>query len=276
MSAFITPRSSVQETGPIDDASSASGNRSQRTQALRRELIAGLKNGVLLAFACAALGLPPARSSALTDPPGAGTQSAPSGTLSPVPGLHADFDHVYASPDAHWIADWVATSGDNHRLPFAILDKRGARAYVFDASARLVGSSLVLFGSAAGDDSVAGIGDRRLADLRPEERTTAAGRFVSEPGHDDTGDSVIWVDYDAALAMHRVKVIDPKEHRLQRIATPSIEDKHITNGCINVPVDFFDSVVQPWLGHSPAIVYVLPQTKPVAQVFPNAYAVATQ
>jgi len=107
-------------------------------------------------------------------------------------------------------------------------------------------------------------------------RTTAAGRFVSEPGRDETGDKVVWVDYDAALAMHRVKVIDPKERRFERIATDSIDDKRISNGCINVPIAFFDAVVEPALGRSRAIVYVLPEIKPLRQVFPTAYDVAAR
>ncbi len=155
-------------------------------------------------------------------------------------------------------------------MPFAILDKRGARVYVFDPDAHLMGSSLVLLGSAPGDDSVPGIGDRPLSQVRSDERTTAAGRFVSEPGHDDSGDEVVWVDYHAALAMHRVKVVDPKEHRFERIATDSIADKRISNGCINVPIAFFDSVVEPDLGHSRAVIYILPEIKPLRQVFQTA------
>ena len=126
-----------------------------------------------------------------------------------------------------------------------LLDKRAARVFVFDRSAQFVGSSLVLLGSAAGDESVAGIGDRPLSQIKSQERTTPAGRFVSEPGHDATGEDVVWVDYESAVAMHRVRVVDPKERRFERIATPTAEDKRISNGCINVPVAFFDTVVAP-------------------------------
>jgi len=240
----------------------------------RADVLAGLKNGVLLAMALVVVKLPPAglapaalrHAEVRTNPEPSLRQRA----------LHAEFGTLMPSPDARTIADWVADSGDNQRLPFAILDKRGARVYVFDPDARLMGSSLVLLGSAPGDDSVPGIGERPLSQVRSDERTTAAGRFVSEPGHDDSGDEVVWVDYDAALAMHRVKVVDPKEHRFERIATDSIADKRISNGCINVPIAFFDSVVERALGHSRAVVYVLPEIKPLRQVFQTAYDVATR
>ena len=236
---------------------------------LATEWVAGVKNGVLLALAAAVLALPPGH---FQRP--AGSSATTTAAATPTSARTADFGAAQPPADVRSIADWVATSGDNHRTAFAIVDKRRARTYVFDGSARLRGSSLVLLGSAAGDDSVDGIGARRLADVRPEERTTAAGRFDSEPGHDDTGEEVVWIDYEAALALHRVKVIDPKERRLQRLATASIDDKRITNGCINVPRAFFDTVVQPWLGHSKSGVYVLPESKPLEQVFTAAYAAA--
>lgn len=237
-------------------------------------MLAGLKNGVLLGMALVVILLPPAGLA-----PGASRQAevrTSPGASSRPRALHAEFGTLMPSADARTIADWVADSGDNQHLPFAILDKRGARVYVFDPDARLMGSSLVLLGSAPGDDSVPGIGERPLSRIRSNERTTAAGRFVSQPGLDDSGDEVVWVDYDAALAMHRVKVVDPKEHRFERIATDSIADKRISNGCINVPIRFFDSVVEPALGHSRAVVYILPEIKPLRQVFQTAYDVAAR
>ena len=185
----------------------------------------------------------------------------------------ADFLEASPSAGARAVADWIADSADNEQHAFAVLDKRGARLYVFERNATLLGPTMVLLGSATGDDTSAGVGDKPLAQIRPEERTTAAGRFVSEPGHDAHGDDVVWVDYDAAIAMHRVKVVDPRERRFERIATPSADDKRISNGCINVPIAFFDAVVKPALGASHAIVYVLPEVKRIAEVFANFYEV---
>jgi hypothetical protein len=233
------------------------------------DLRAGLKQGLLLGAAVTVLLLPPVGPSqegmavAQAGVSTAGIVMAPKRRAA-----HVRFEGASPSPDARALADWVADTGDNGGLPFAILDKRGARLYVFDRGSRFLTSSLVLLGSAIGDDSTPGIGNRPLAQVRSDERTTAAGRFVSEPGHDETGERVIWIDYAAALAMHRVKVVDPKERRFERIATDSITDKRISNGCINVPIAFFDAVVEPTLGGSRAVVYVLPELKSLRQVFP--------
>jgi hypothetical protein len=233
------------------------------------DLRTGLKQGLLLGAAVAVLLLPPTGAS--HDGPAARVNVAAGDAIAVAASRHAGhayFEGEGPSPEAKTLADWVADSGDNGGLAFAILDKRGARLYVFDRDARLMSSSLVLLGSAIGDDSAPGIGNRPLAQVLSDERTTAAGRFVTEPGHDEPGESVVWVDYAAALAMHRVKVVDPKERRFERIATASLTDKRISNGCINVPIAFYDAVVEPALGRSRAVVYVLPEVKSLRQVFP--------
>jgi hypothetical protein len=63
----------------------------------------------------------------------------------------------------------------------------------------------VLLGLARGDVSVPGIGERKISDINPHERTTPAGRFISEPGRNLSGEDIVWVDYDAAVSMHRVR-----------------------------------------------------------------------
>ncbi|HZT54693.1 MAG TPA: hypothetical protein VFA35_00595, partial [Burkholderiaceae bacterium] len=185
----------------------------------------------------------------------------------------ADFGDHPASPDARFVANWVAHSRDNAHLPFVILDKRDARVFVFDAGAMLVDSSPVLLGAAAGDDSVIGIGKRPIKDVRPQERTTPAGRFVSRPGRNAGGEDVVWVDYDAAVSMHRVRLVDPAERRLERLASADPAQRRISYGCINVPVAFFDAVIKPVLGAQPAVVYVLPETRQLREVFAGAYPV---
>ena len=178
---------------------------------------------------------------------------------------------IAASADARFVADWVADSGDSKGLPYLILDKRDARLFVFAADGRLIDTSPVLLGAAPGDDSVEGIGTRPMDQVRPEEKTTPAGRFVAEAGRNAAGEEVVWVDYAAAVSMHRVRLVDPKERRLERLASPDPAQRRISYGCINVPVAFFESVVWPLLRTTRAVAYVLPETRGVDEVFAGAY-----
>lgn len=132
----------------------------------------------------------------------------------------------------------------------------------------------MLLGAAPGDDSVEGIGARPISDVRPEERTTPAGRFVAERGRNALGEDVVWVDYAAAVSMHRVRATDPKERRLERLASPTVDDNHrISYGCINVPVAFYEAYVQPTFARYRGVVYVLPEFRSARQVF-GTYDVA--
>lgn len=179
----------------------------------------------------------------------------------------ADFTLVQASGGVHHIADWVIDSGDNKGLPFVIVDKTNARIFVFDAGGKLRGAAPVLLGLARGDDTVPGIGDRALADIRPDERTTPAGRFVAERGMSTRGVDIVWVDYDSAVSMHRVINSNAKERRLERLATATSADNRISFGCINVPVAFYNKVLNPSFDGTNGIVYVLPEIRPIRQVF---------
>jgi hypothetical protein len=174
----------------------------------------------------------------------------------------------HVSGSAGLFADWVIASSDNHGLPFIIVDKKNAEVVVFYPDGRLRGASPALLGLARGDDSVPGIGQRKLSSITPEERTTPAGRFVASLGNDLGKKNVVWVDYDAAISLHRVITTNPKEHRLHRLATASILDNRISYGCINVPVKFYDTVVEPSFTGTNGIVYILPDVRSIKAVFP--------
>ena len=172
--------------------------------------------------------------------------------------------------DARTIAAWVLAEHDARGLPFLIVDKRRATAFAFDASGRLLASAPVLLGLAHGDDSVPGIGERKMADIRPFERTTPAGRFKAEMGRNAGGEDILWVDYDAAVSMHRVRPVKKSERRLERLVSATADDNRISYGCINVPPAFYERFIQPLFEPRNGIVYVLPDTKPLAFVFPAA------
>ncbi|RZI69570.1 MAG: L,D-transpeptidase [Variovorax sp.] len=171
------------------------------------------------------------------------------------------------SVEASGVARAAVTSGDNQRMPFAVVDKKNARLHVFAADGALQASSPILLGLARGDRSVPGIGERAMAQIKPHERTTPAGRFVSEPGRNLGGEDIVWVDYGAAVSMHRVRATNASERRLQRLASPTASDNRISFGCINVPATFYDTYVKPALGQNHGVVYVLPESTALREHF---------
>jgi hypothetical protein len=172
-----------------------------------------------------------------------------------------------ASLEVRQVAQWVIQSGDNRGRPFAIVDKKGARLFVFDASGRVLGATPALLGLAPGDHSVPGVGDRDPATLLPFERTTPAGRFESEPGRNHTGEPIVWIDYDAALAIHRLRPGRSQPGRLKRLASVVPADRRASLGCVVVPVAFYETVVGPTLGRGRGVVYVLPESRSALEVF---------
>ena len=185
----------------------------------------------------------------------------------PLPVKIANFGLELPSSESQKLADWVVDSLDNNKLPFAIVDKVNARIFVFDAQGQIRGASSVLLGLAVGDHSVPGIGQRKLSSIRPEERTTPAGRFVASLDRDIHGQEVLWVDYDTAVSLHPVVKGAPKERRAERLASASPLDKRISYGCINVPVMFYEKVVSPTFTGTFGVVYVLPEIRSVKEVF---------
>lgn len=253
----------------------------------RDELAIGVRRGLLIAAAVGVLTLPPlgrahrapATQAPATPVPALAVQSPPAAVAvaTPAPPAFrlADFRAEQPSPDARHLADWTVDANDHGGKPFVVVDKQKARVYVFDADGRLAGASPVLLGLAVGDDSVPGIGERPIPQVKPEERTTPAGRFIGERGANTTGEDVVWVDYDAAVSMHRVRPLVAAERRLERLASPTPSDNRISYGCINVPAAFFDAQIEPLFRRMQAVVYVLPETRPVQAVF-GSYDVRTR
>jgi hypothetical protein len=179
-----------------------------------------------------------------------------------------DFGAHRASDDARYVASWVLDTADNQGRPFAIVDKRDARLYVFDAQGRLAGTSAALLGQARGDHSAPGVGERtQVGDVPFAERTTPSGRFVSEPGRNLEGEHVVWVEYATAFAIHRVRPGASRLAREARLATETPRDNRASMGCVVVMPDFYTDVVQPLLGRTRAVVYVLPEESSVRDMF---------
>ena len=163
----------------------------------------------------------------------------------------------------------VVRSGDAAGMAFAVLDKPSATVTIFDAKGQLVARSPVLLGQAVGDVAPPDIGTRPLSKVKPNEKVTSAGRFVTEAGRNHTGEDIVWLDYQQALSMHRVRNVRG-ENRPQRLASPTVADNRISYGCVNMPLSFYDRYIDPLFGKQKGVVYVLPETQPVASLFPFA------
>lgn len=173
---------------------------------------------------------------------------------------------AFDDASARAFAQDVVRAGDAGGRAFAIVDKPGATVWVFDRQGQLLERSPVLVGQAPGDVAPPDIGTRPLSRVRPSEKITAAGRYVTEPGRNAQGEDIVWLDYDAALSMHRVRNV-PGEHRPERLRTPGTADKRISFGCINVPTRFYDRRIDPLFARSSGVVYVLPETRAPGELF---------
>lgn len=188
-------------------------------------------------------------------------------TAADVPAQSPGFTAVAASDEARQLVDWILDANDHRGLPFLVIDKKQAMVFAFHPDGRLRGMAPALLGMAVGDDSAPGIGQRKLSAILPGERTTPAGRFVAALDYNLHGVEILWVDYDAAISLHRVVKGTPNERRAARLASPSPLDNRVSYGCINVPARFFDDVVKPAFTGSNGIVYVLPETRTAQAVF---------
>ena len=164
---------------------------------------------------------------------------------------------------------WVAAEHDNGSLPYIVIDKQAAMMFLYRANGERVGAGPVLLGIGVGDDSTPGVGAKSLAEIGPAERTTPAGRFVAKFGKAFGGTRVLWVDYANSVALHAVITTHKQEHRVARLLSPTPDDNRISFGCINVGTSFYTKQVRPLFQKKGGMVYILPDTKPLDDVFPR-------
>jgi hypothetical protein len=242
----------------------------------RSEFAQAIGRGLLIGAAALVLILPPYlyfRHRAAPAPAAqpAATAKAPAAAKPQHVIRHADFGAEPASPDAHRMANWVADSHDNGTHSFVVIDKHDAKVFLFDGNAHLQAAAPTVIGSAIGDDTYPGVGDKPLAALKPYERTTPAGRFVAEVGETSSRhEDVVWVDYDNAVSMHRIIKVPV---RLKAIETPTPEDNRLSNGCINLPDAFYEKALRPAVDRYGVVVYIIPETRPIQQTFASFYDV---
>jgi hypothetical protein len=161
-----------------------------------------------------------------------------------------------ASPEVLHIAQWAVASHDHAGLPFVVVDKAQARLFAFDPEGRLRGSTPVLLGAAKSDEA--------------DAPATPAGRFVADNWLSARGDGIVWVNGDTQLALHALPSPKSPGRGMQRLASARVDDKRISEGSLHVAAEFYRDHLG-GLRSQPSVVYVLPETLPVEQVF-GSYA----
>lgn len=171
-----------------------------------------------------------------------------------------------ASADVREVARWVVASRDNAGMPFLLVDKVNAQVFVFDASGALRGAAPALLGMARGDRLLAP-NNATLEQIRPFERVTPAGRYVSRLGLDSEGKELLVMDYAAAISLHPVIKGKPEERRAERLRSATSQDNRISYGCINVPETFYANLVRTTFAGTRGVVYVLPEMGSASALF---------
>lgn len=181
----------------------------------------------------------------------------------------ADFRGVSASRDAHRIADWALTGGDHEGLPFIVVDKRQARAYVFDEKGALIEWTPALLGMGIGDAFEPGVIEMNMYETKPHQRITPSGRFRAEEWQKPNGEWILWLDYPTQIAIHKLRrsQLALSQEREARLYSGDPEDSRVTFGCVNVPPEFYDRVITPTFNGRGGIVYVLPDGRSIDKFF---------
>ena len=196
--------------------------------------------------------------------------SAGSGLAAELPGPErgsVSVPETEVSPSVRQMMAWILETADNQGLPFVIIDKVGAQVLAYNPDGRLLGTAPVLLGLARGDISPPGIGNRPLSAIAPDDRITPAGRFLASIGENASGKGVLWIDYDGALSLHPVVTTRASDRRLERLYTPTAEDNRISYGCVNVPAEFYEEVVESAFEGTVGVVYILPERLSITEVF---------
>lgn len=198
---------------------------------------------------------------------GAAACLAAAGAAAQTGSAHSGLQQQGASPAVRSLLRHVLGTADHRGRPWAVVDKPNARLFVFAADGRLLGAAPALLGLARGDLSAPGVGAKAASYIPPDKRTTPAGRFTSRPGRNLKGEAIVWVDYKAAVAIHRLRPAPAQQRRAQRLASVTGDDNRITLGCVVVSGAFYDGVVAPLLGQDFGVVYVLPESGDWAAIF---------
>jgi len=163
------------------------------------------------------------------------------------------------SPAGSRVSQIAARNGDRNYL---MLDKTRGRIFVFE-NGRPTFSGAALTGENQSDFLAPDAFTKSFAEQKGlRYKVTPAGRYTVSPGFDHAYgvtldvNEVQGTDWD--IAIHRVWLGAPSEHRDARLRSPGGEDKHITYGCIDVDGSTMEGLLRRLPNADGTPLYILP------------------
>ena len=189
------------------------------------------------------------------------------GTAEPPSGSSAEM-----SPAARRVSQIAVRDGDRD---FLMVDKVHGKILVFQNGApTFTGAALT------GEYPVDALPDDAYGKTSAEEhglkyKVTPAGRFTVSKGSDPAYGTTLDINEiqgkDWDIAIHRVWLGAPAEHRDARLRSPGYEDKHITYGCIDVDSPTMQQILRRVTDDNETPIYILPQDdKLITTLFESA------
>lgn len=170
--------------------------------------------------------------------------------LSAVFGFGLLFDRMADTSEVRQLARRAVVSQDHRGLPFLVVDKARARLFAFDSQGELLASTPVLLGASHGDD--------------PGVAATPAGRFEAYRPWQAPDGGLRWVSPRGELLLRGdASILTPGRAR-QRLASPQLEDRRISDGSLHVPPEFFREHLDRLRGQR-SVAYVMPERQDIVR-----------
>lgn len=153
-------------------------------------------------------------------------------------------------------------AGQNGDQNFLMIDKAQGRIVVFERG-QATFSGAALTGENPADHMPDDAWGKPFSALRDVKyKITPAGRFTVSSGYDPAYGTTLDVNEvqgaDWDIAIHRVWLGAPREHRDVRLMTPGGQDKHITYGCIDVDAPTMQQILRRVPNQKKIPLYILP------------------
>lgn len=157
------------------------------------------------------------------------------------------------SNDANALVSFVEATADHDNKPYLIADKKSGVIHVMSADHKVIKSSSALYGRESGDSM--GVGK------------TPSGAFtikITKAPQSYGGDIAQFASIkEGEYSVHRMINVKGQE-RGKRIASTDPSVKRISDGCVNVPPEFYNAYISKGEVHK---IYVLPEEQTVADTF---------